>query len=489
MEKTDKVLTQMSLRQQALSGIYWTFIQQISTQGLSFLVSIILARILLPEEFGLLALIGIFVTIGNILINSGISQSLIRTNEIDEDDYSTAFYFNLIISFVIYLIIYLSAPLIANFYHQPQLINLTRVYALTFVISSLSLVQYSRLNKDLDFKKQTIIAIPSLIISGTTGIIMALNNYGVWSLVWSAIIKQVAHTVQLWWWSPWKPLLRIKLEKLKIHFKFGYKLTIAGVLNALFQNIYTIIIGKFFDPTQVGFYYRANTLRQLPITNLGAVLNKVTYPLFSKIQDDDEQLKNVYKKIMQMSVFLVAPTLLFMAVLAEPLFRFLITEKWLPAVPYFQILCVAGISYPLNAYNLNVLAVKGRSDLILKLAFIKRIIIILVILIVFQWGIYGLLYGQVFLSILLLYINSYYCDKLISYSFISQLKHMLPIILISAIVSSIVYGTDYYLQILKTSDLLRLIISSTLGILIYIVIAHLLKFEPYRELKNILFRK
>lgn len=477
-----------SLKKSALSGMFWTFIQQFSTQGITFVVSVILARILLPEEFGLIALLTVFIGVGNVLVNGGLSQSLIRSIEVDDDDYSTVFFFNIIISILVYFIIFFSAPYIAEFYNQPQLKEIARVYTLTFVISSLSVVQFTRLNRDMDFKKQTIITIPSLVISGTLGITLALNNFGVWSLVWSAIAKETAHTIQLWWWSPWLPKLHFKKEKIKQHFGFGYKLTIAGVVDTLFKDIYTIVIGKFFDPIQVGFYNRASTLRMLPVKNFGAVLNKVTFPLFSKIQDDDERLKNAYKKIMQMSVFLVAPTLLFMAVLAEPLFRFLITEKWLPAVPYFQILCVAGISYPLNAYNLNVLAVKGRSDLFLKLSIIKKILILVVVTIAFNWGIYGLLFGQLFLSIIGLFFNGYFSGKLINYSIFSQIKDISLIIVISFIPAILIYFVDKVFFI-DYHDIVRLLLGGTIGVVCYFLLTLLIKLAPYFELKSILLKE
>lgn len=478
-----------SLRKTALSGMVWTFIQQASTQGIGFIVSIILARLLLPSEFGLIALLSVFIAVGTTLINSGLSLSLIRTKEVDDDDYSTVFYFNLIISVTIYFIIFITAPYIADFYNQPQLSSIARVYTITFIITSLAVVQNTRLTKEMDFKKQTIISIPSLIISGCVGIFLALNNFGVWSLVWSAIVKEIAHVIQLWWWSPWKPLLRFKAEKIKQHFKFGYKMTIASVINTLFEDIYTIVIGKFFDPTQVGFYNRSYTFRQLPIRSLGNVLNKVTFPLFSKIQDNDKQLKNVYKRIMQLSIFIVAPTLLFMSALAEPLFRFLFTEKWMSSAPYFQLLCIAGIFYPINAYNLNILAIKGRSDLVLKLSLIKRVFIIAVILIVFKWGIYGLLFGQIFLSIFLTYVNSYYCDKLINYSFLSQIKDLSPIIIVSLIATSVIYGVDYFMQMFNMPDIIRLIIGGLTGVSTYISLVHVLNFDPYNELKSILLKR
>lgn len=477
-----------SLKKSALSGIYWTFIQQMSSQAIGFIISIILARILLPEEFGLIALLSVFIAIGNTLVNSGLSLSLIRTKEVDDDDYSTVFYFNIIISVIVYILIFFSSVYIAKFYKQPQLEALAQVYSLTFVISAFSVVQNARLNKSMNFKQLTIISIPSLIISGGVGITLALNNFGVWSLVWSAIAKEFAHTTQLWWYSPWIPKLLFKKDKIKQHFSFGYKMTLAGLVDTLFKDIYTIIIGKFFDPMQVGFYNRANTFRQLPVKSLGNVLNRVTFPLFSQIQDDDQRLKNVYKKVMQMSIFLVAPTLLFMAVLAEPLFRFLLTEKWLPAVPYFQILCIAGVFYPISAYNMNILSVKGRSDLYLNLSIVKKILILLVVLIGMNWGVYGLLYGQLFISITGLFFNGYFTGKLINYNVLEQIKDITLILVISLFPAVLIYFIDKVFLV-NYHDVVRLLSGATLGITCYFLLTLLFKLAPYFELKSILLKK
>lgn len=475
----------MSLRKSALSGMFWTFIQQMSTQGIAFVVSIILARILLPSEFGLIALLTVFIAIGNELVKSGLSQSLIRTENPSDEDFSTVFYFNMVISCLMYAIMYISAPYIAKFYNEPLLIDITRVYCLTFIVNALSIIQNTRLTKDLDFKKQTIINIPSLIIGSSVGIIMALNGYGVWSLVWSAVVRSVALTIQLWWWSPWTPILKFSAEKIKIHLNYGYKLTISAVINTLFKDIYTIIIGKFFDPMQVGFYNRANTLKQMPVQNFSTMLSKVSFPLFSKIQNDDVKLKSAYKKIMQMSIFLIAPTLLIMAALAEPLFRFILTAKWLPAVPYFQILCVGGILYPIHAYNLDILTVKGRSDLFLKLEILKKIIVLIVVSISFQWGIYGLLYGSVFLSIFMLLINTYFTGKFLNYKLIQQLYDIVPTILIAFIAAASVYGIDFLLKE-KFNDLVRLLIGGGFGIFTFLLMAFLIQLNSLAEIKSIL---
>ncbi|REE83101.1 O-antigen/teichoic acid export membrane protein [Lutibacter oceani] len=477
------------LKQKALSGVFWSALQQFGKQGIGFVVSVVLARLLLPEEFGLIAMIGIFMGIGASLMDAGLGSSLIRTKNPTQDDYSTVFYFNLIGSVAMYVLLFATAPLIANFYDQEILISIIRWYGIIFIINAFAMIQNTRLTKLMDFKTQMQIALPSTIIGGLVGIIMAYLGYGVWSLVVMAIIQAIASTLQLWFYSKWKPAWIFNKEKFKYHFKYGYKLTMSGLLNIVFVNVYTIIIGKFFAPAQVGFYNRADSLKQLPVSNISAVLNKVTFPLFAEINDDTVRLKRVYKKIMQMVVFLVAPVLLIMAVLAEPLFRFLFTEKWLPAVPYFQILCWNGILFPIHSYNLTILNVKGRSDLFLKLEIIKKIMIVLVVLVSFQFGIYGLLYGAVFTSVVGFFINTHYSGKFINYTAWQQIKDLLPIIFIAFVASVFVYFEELFLKDKISYDALRLLIGGLLGGGIYLLLAVLFKMSSLTELKNIINRE
>lgn len=480
----------MSFRKTATTGFIWTFGQQFGGQIIGFIVSLVLARILLPKEFGLIGMISIFVAIGNTLLNAGLTQSIIRTPDEDltQTDYSTVFYFNLVASLLFYVLIYLTAPLVADFYDQQVLIQILRIYCLTFIINSFSAVQLARLTKKMDFKTQTIVALPSLIISGIFGIFLAYKGYGVWSLVYSYLLKEVLNAIQLWFHSKWNPKLTFSWNKFKVHFIFGYRLTLSGLLNTIFNNIYTIVIGKYFSAGQVGFYTRALTTRQLPVNNISTALNKVTYPLFSSIQDDDERLKRAYEILMKMVMFVIAPLLIFLAVLATPAFRFLFTSKWLPAVPYFQILCVGGVLYPLNAYNLNILKVKGRSDLILKLEFIKKVLIGLTILITIKFGIYGLLYGQAVLAIISFFINSYYSGKFINYTAWDQVKNILPI-LIFAILSGLgIYSLDRYL-LQDFMDILRLLIGGLLGTSLYLIFTFFFDYKIILQFKKILFTK
>ncbi len=479
----------MSLKKSALSGMMWTSIQQLSAQGIRFVVSIILARILLPEEFGLIALLGVFMAMGNLLINSGLSQSLIRVTDLDQDDYSSVFWFNMLISILIYLLMVILAPWVAEFYNKPLLTPIIRLYCMIFVIDAFVLVQNTLLSKEMNFKKQTLVTVPSIIVGSTVGIYMAYNGFGVWSLVWSAITKSTVLSIQLWIRTSWRPSLSLNWDKVKHHLNFGYKLTLAGIINSLFSEIYTIIIGKFFSPIQVGFYNRANTLRLLPVQNFSGVLNRVTYPLFSKIQNDDVRLKSVYKRVMLMAVFLISPTLFLMSALAEPLFRFLLTEKWLPAVPYFQILCFSGVLYPIHSYNLNILTVKGRTDVFLKLEIIKKTLVLIVVTISIQWGIYGLLIGSVALSINGLIINTYYSGKLIDYKLKEQLKDLFPSMFLALTVAITIFCLDFYFGKIELSDIIRLTIGFILGFLIFLGMASIFKMQSVYEIKAILRKK
>jgi O-antigen/teichoic acid export membrane protein len=349
----------MSLRDKAVSGILWSLWQQLSGKLVSFVISVYLARILEPAQFGLIAMLSIFIAIGNSLLDSGLTASLIRTPGVNPRDFSTVFYFNLAGSSILYLLLFISSPLIAQFYHQPLLTNLARVYGLIFILNAFFGVQSTLLIKDMKFRKQTNIQIPAAIGGGILGIILAKQGYGVWSLAWMGLCTSFLSTALHWVYSSWRPALLFDRECFKKHFNFGYKMTVSGLLDTIYQNLYLIIIGKYFSASQLGFYSRADAISQLPIGNISAAINKVTYPMFAEISHDVVQLKMVYKRLMQQVVFWNAPILILLSVIADPLFHLLLTEKWAPAVPYFKLLCIGGIMYPLHAYNLNVLKVMG----------------------------------------------------------------------------------------------------------------------------------
>jgi teichuronic acid exporter len=473
------------IRNQTFSGLFWTFSQQFSSQLIIFINSIFLARLLLPSEFGLIAMVTVFVAIGNSLVIGGMSSSLIRTPNANDEDYSTVFYVNLAVSLVLYFIIYFCAPFIADFYKQSMLVAIIRIYTLTFIITAFVAVQTTRLTKEMQFKIQMKMQIPSLIVGGISGIILAYLGYGVWSLVWMNLIQKFLFTIQHWFYSDWKPSLTFSIPKFKEHFNFGSNLTLESIINSLFDNAYSIIIGKFFAVNILGYYNRANTLQSLPAANIGQALDKVTYPLFSKMQTDDERLKIGYKKILQQVIFWILPLMVFSAILAYPIFRFLFTEKWVPAVPYFQILTVAGILYPLQTYNLNILRVKGRSDLTLRINIIKKITFIIFVAIAVRFGIIVLLYFQVLYAVVAYFYNSYYSGKFINYPAMEQLKDILPIVVLGLIAGFILLILDVYL-FKYLDDLIRIILGFLTGYLTFGLLSGKLKLAPFIEARLIL---
>lgn len=478
----------MSLKKQAVKGAVWTYAQQFGTQLISFVVSIFLARILLPEEFGLIGMIAIFMGIGNTLFDGGMTSSLIRSDNLEKSDYSTVFIFNLGVSVAVYCIIFLLAPLIADFYRQPDLTSITRIYSLSFVFSAFGSVQNTMLTKAMNFKKQALLTFPPLLAGSIVALIMANQGYGVWSLVGMTLSNTFVLSVVLWGTSKWKPSWVFSKEKFKLHFNYGYKLTLSSILDIIFTNIYQIVIGRFFSASVVGYYTRANQLMMMPIGNVSTALNKVAFPLFAELQNEEERLRSAYKRIMLLVLYIINPIIVLMLVLAEPLTVFLFTDKWLPMVPIFQIICLSGLLYPLHLYNLLILQVKGRSDLFLKLEVIKKVLLTIVIFISFYFGLYGLLWGQLIFSILALFINTYFAGSMINYKMADQLKDMLPLFFLAGFTGVCVYCLDYY-TLSDLSNIIRLIVSSIFGGMVYLGMSYMFKFDSLLEIKNIILRK
>ncbi|MET4543796.1 O-antigen/teichoic acid export membrane protein [Pedobacter africanus] len=477
----------MNLGSKTIYGVLWSIGQEMSSKFISFFITIVLARLLSPAEFGLIAMLSVFIAVGNSLLDSGLSSSLIRTPVVTQKDCSTVFYFNLAGSLVIYTILFFSAPLIALFYHQPVLINVIRIYGIALIINAFFGIQQTLLVKEMKFKVMTMIQLPSVICGGILGIVLAQRGYGVWSLVWMNLLNPLISTVLHWWYSAWRPVILFNLHSLKKHFDYGYKLTLSGLIDNVYQNIYTILIGKFYAPAQLGFYSRAESISQLPVGILSSAINKVTFPMFVKIADDKEQLVNVYKKVMLQVLFWMAPSMVFLSVIAEPLFRLVLTDKWLPAVPYFRILCICGIMYPVHAYNLNILKVKGQTNLFLKLEIVKKILCIVGIYGVFPFGIYGLLYFQLFFSFFSFYINSIYSGRFIDYPFLKQIEDILPILLISCALGLGCYLLDKNVfYAFGLNDLFRIIATAVLFFSCYFGFGFLVKLSAVADFRYIL---
>lgn len=478
----------MSLKQKTISGIFWSTLQKVGSRGITFLVTIVLARILTPKDFGLIGMLMVFIGLSQVVVGAGFSQALIQKKDPDEEDYSSVFYFNLAVSILMYGVLYFCAPLIAAFYHQPILIDLTRVLCIVFVVNAFSYVQEAKLTKEMRFKTLAIIHVPSSLIGGGVSIVMAKMGYGVWSIVALQVVQRIAYAIQIWIHSKWQPLLSFNRVKAKKLFSFGSKLMLSGMLDSVFQNIYLILIGRFFPVAQVGYYQNSNNIVKQPSQVFSSSLSSVTFSAFSVVQDDNKKLKQGYKKVVQQVLFWLTPLFCIAGVLATPLFRFVFSEKWLPAVPYFQILCVVGIVFPLNFFNLNVISVKGRSDLFLKLEIIKKIIVIVGITCTLPFGLTSVVIFQAGNSVFTYALNCYFSGRFINYGIWEQLKDVLPIFILSMLIAAGILALDQTI-FNNYNDWIRLSAGFLLGGLSYVVLSFLIKLDAYLDLKHIFHSK
>ena len=477
----------MSLRKKAIGGVIWTVVDTFVLRGFSFLATIILARWLGPEEFGLVGMIAVFIAIGTSITDSGLSNSLIRTKNADDKDFSTVFILNLALSAGVYLFLFLAAPYIADFFDQPVLKNLVRIYCLSFIFSAFSAVQLARLTTDMQFKKITKLNIPGTIIGTFTGLVMGYFGFGVWSIVCMYLTTQLIKSISLWLSSDWRPSMQYSKEKAKYHYSYGYKLMLSGLLNTVFKNIYNIVIGKFYSARELGFFERSKSFNEYPVTTITGVVSRVTFPLLSNLQDDKERISFVYKKLMRLTFFITAPLMFGAAAIAHPLFLLVLGEQWVEAVPYFQILCLAGMFYPIHAFNLNVFKVYGRSDLFLRLEIIKKVIITIGLIIGFQFGIMGLVWSSVISNYLALFVNTYYSSGMINYSSKNQFLDMLPIFIIGGLMFGLVSLTLGYIE--DTQLIFQILIGAFVGVVFYFLINRILKTESLIYLLTLLKEK
>lgn len=473
----------------AKSGVVWTFLQQFSVQGINFIVQIVLARLLMPSDFGLIAMIAIFIAIGQSLSDSGMSTSLIRNDKNSENDYGTVFITNIAVSLLIYLVVYASAPFAAEFYEQPVLKDLLRLYAVVFIINAFSTVQLAKFSKELKFKIQFTYQLPSTIIGAATGVFLAYRGFGVWSLVWLNIVQSLTFVMMLWFFHNWRPRFLFDKSVFFHHFNFGYKLTLSSLLNTVYLNLYKIIIGKQFSAASVGYFTQADSLRLFPVNQLSAVLNKVTFPLFASIANDQAKLRQAYNSAMRLVLSLSAAMMLILILVAEPLFLLVFGEKWLPSVPYFQILCIASIFLPIGTYNLNILKVKGRSDLFLKVEVIKKVIGVLALLSAVPFGIEAMVWSLCMTNITFAYLNGYFSGKFINYSLFDQIKGSVHVISLAAIPAIICYGIKRFDFIAFDMNLItQILINIILYGVVYVPLLLLFNKGLLSDIKRILKR-
>ena len=445
-----------------------------------------MARLLSPREFGLMGMITVFIAVSQSFIDSGFTQALIRKKNCTQADFSTVFYFNLTVSVFFYILLFCTAGAISRFYNEPQLKLIIQVTGTTLIINSFGIVQRARLTKRIDFKLQTKITVIASILSGIIGIVMAFMGYGVWSLVVKSLTGFALTSFLLWLWNRWKPDFVFSLNSFREMFSFGYKLLLAGLIDTAYKNIYLMIIGKYYSATELGYYTRADQFNKFPSSNITGIIQRVSFPVLSEIQDDVQRLKTAYQKMIK-STMLVTFILMFgMAAVAKPMVITLIGEKWLPSVVYLQLLCFVGMFYPLHAINLNMLYVLGRSDLSIKIEIIKKSLAAPVIFIGIFLGIKIMIIGMIINSIIAYFINSYYSGKQIGYSSLQQIKDIMPSFIFSAFMGLVVFIAG---NLMETSYFIRLLIQIIVGVVFTIGFAELLKMETYLYMKKTILEK
>jgi len=457
-----------------------------STQLSQFIAGLILARILSPEEFGLVGMITVFVSISQSLSDGGFGDALIRKKDTVEADYSTAFYFNLIASVLIFGLLWFTAPAVAGFYGRPELIEIERVLGITILINAFGIVQRTMLTKNVNFRMHMRVNLAASVISGVAAIVMALTGFGVWSLVWRSIIRSVISAAMLWYTNRWVPLAKFSRESFRSLFSFGSKLLLSNLIDAIYNNMFLLIIGKFYSASQLGFYTRADQFSRLVSKNLTGTVQRVSYPVLSQVQDENERLREGYRKIIMATMFVTFTLMLGMAAFSESMIVTLIGTKWLPAVEYLQLLCLTAMLYPLHALNVNIFNIKGRTDIILRLEIVKKLLAVPVIVIGIYAGIMSLLVGMVLHSLVGYFINAWYSGCLIGYSFRSQLADIVPSFLVAVTVAVPVWAMRF---IPGLPQPLLLLLQVALLLVMTVLLAKKLRLQGYTEIRNILTEK
>lgn len=474
----------MSVKQQATKSVLWSAIERFSVQGIQFLLSIIIARLLLPTDYGLIAMLSIFMAIAQTFIDSGFANALIQKKNRTETDYSTAFFFNIAVSVVLYLLLYLSSPAIANFYHQEELNAITRIVGISLIINSFGIVQQAKLTIALNFKRQAIASLTAVIISGIIGVGMAYSGYGAWALVWQSLLNNFLRVALLWFFSKWVPLFCFSKESFRTLFSFGSKILLSSLLHTIYTNLYTLIIGKKFSAGELGYYNRAFTLAQFPSTNLTNVIVRAVYPIQCRLQDDDEQLRSMFLKYMRMACYLIFPVMIGFCALAEPVVRLLLTDKWLPAVPLLQILCIAYMWDPIMKINHNMLNVKGRSDYFLYAEILKKIVAFSILFLTIPFGVKIMCAGLILYAFADIIIITYYTRKLTGISLLLQIKVLLPVVLLSFSMGGLVYLTTLFLENVWIQVLLGLVV----GVSYYVALSFIFDIKEIKTLTSLMKR-
>lgn len=464
-----------SLKAQVISGLFWKFLERGGTQGISFVVSILLARLLKPEDYGTIALVTIFITIANVFVQTSFNTALIQKKNADEIDFSSVFYLSLLVAGLLYLIIFFTAPFIAAFYQKPQLIPVFRVLSITLFFGAFNSIQNAVVARKMQFKNLFFSSSGAVLISGTVGVVMAYKGFNIWALVFQQITSQISSVLILWFTVKWRPQLLFSFEKVRNLFSFGWKLLVSSLIDTLYQNLRSLIIGKMYNTAMLAFYNRGDGFPSLIITNINGAIGSVMLPALSSHQDNRQKVKEMVRRSIVTSTFIIFPIMVGLAVVAQPLIKILLTDKWLPCVPFLQILCASYALWPIHTANLQAINALGRSDIFLKLEIVKKIIGLAILIVSVFHGVYAIAYGAVVSGLISMFINTYPNKRLLNYSYFEQLKDILPSLILSAVMGVVAYN----IQWLRMAEWSTLIVQICVGIIFYIGMARIFKLECF----------
>ena len=463
-----------------ISSLIWKFLERGGVQGVQFILSIVLARLVSPEDYGVIALILVFIQIATVFIQNGFNTALIQKKESDDTDFSSIFYLSLFVALICYVILFFVAPFIAKFYNQEILTPVIRIISFTLFLGAINSVQSAYVAKTMQFKRFFYSSMGAVIGSGIVGVILAYMGYGVWALVAQQLINSVLTCLILWITVKWRPKLLFSIERVKALFSFGWKLLCSGLLDTVFRNIYNLIVGKIYNGQTLGYFNRGQQFPQVIASNLDGSIQSVMLPTLSANNDNPSEIKRITRRSISTSAFILMPCMFGLAAVAEPLVKVLLTDKWLPCVPYLQLACISYVFYPIHTANLTGINALGRSDVFLKLEIIKKILTIINIFITLPFGVYAMAVGQVIQNFLSTFINAYPNKKLMGYSYFEQWKDLMPSFVLSIMMAGIVWAMNF----ISITPLLLLIIQIIVGIIVYVVLAKLFKVEIFEYFIN-----
>lgn len=471
-----------SLKQKTVSGVIWSAVDRYASQGIQFLISLVMARLLMPSDYGTIALLNVFLAICQTFIDSGFGLALMRKKDCTEQDFNTVFIFSTVVALLCYGVLWVTAPWIAQFYNQPILVPITRIVSLNVIINALANVPNARLSISLDFKKKAFVTLATVLISGCLGLWMAYNGFGLWSLVYQTLVAGAIKTLLLFGYAKWLPKLQFSKQSFNSLFAFGSKMLVSGIIGNIYNNLSSIVIGKFYTPSLLGLFGKASTLASYPSMQMTGVILNVAYPVLAKIQDDDAQLIAAYRRMLRMSTFVVFPLMAGLAVIAKSFVLCVLGDKWAEMVPLLQILCFSFMWDPINGMNMNLLQVKGFSNLYLKLDILKKIIGFVVLCVTIPFGIKVICVGLLIVAILNIPINTYYTHKLFGYGFYSQMKDIISILVLTLSMALAVVVSIHFIH----PPTLKLVFGIIIGILYYATASYFLRFEECKSLLNML---